>query len=43
MFNGFRVERQNLGDSCLLRIYGDYQEEVDDFITLCCNNDFVLY
>ena len=42
-FNGFRVEKQRLQKSFLLKIYGDSQEELDDFVALCCNNNLVLY
>lgn len=41
--NGFRVEKQKLGKSFLLRIFGDIQEKVDDFVSICCINDFVLF
>lgn len=41
--NGFRVEKQKLGKSFLLRIFGDSQKEVDNFVDLCCINDFVLF
>lgn len=40
---GFRAERIRLDNSILLRIYGDSQEEVDDFIYLVCQNDFQIY
>lgn len=41
--NGFRVEKQRLGKSYILKIFGDSQEDVDDFVNLCCINDFVLF
>ena len=40
---GFRVERIKLDSSILLRIYGDTQEEVDDFVSLVCQKDFQIY
>lgn len=40
---GFRTEVVIFDNSILLKIYGDTQEEVDDFITLVCNNDFQIY
>lgn len=41
--NGFHTDTRELENSFLLKIFGDFQEEIDDFITLCCDNDFVLY
>lgn len=40
---GFRTERVRLDNSVLLRIYGDTQQDVDDFILLVCQNDFQIY
>lgn len=37
---GFRVELIKLEDSYSLKIFGDSQDEVDDFIAFICNNDF---
>ena len=36
---GFRVERQETKEGFLLKIYGDSQEKVDNFIEFCCQND----
>lgn len=41
--NRFRVETQELRDSILLKIFGDLQEEVDNFINLSCINDLTLF
>lgn len=41
--NGFRVEKQKLGESYTLKVFGDSQEEVDDFVSLSFVNDFVLF
>jgi hypothetical protein len=40
---GFRTERIRCDNSTLLKIYGDSQVEVDDFISLVCQNDFQIY
>ena len=40
--NGFRPEKKDLRDATLLRIYGDAQKEVDDFVE-CLKNDLVFY
>ena len=39
---GFRVEKLKLKEGYLLKIYGDTQENVDEFVALVCNNDFTL-
>lgn len=41
--NGFRVKKRKLKKSFLLKLFGDSQEEIDDFVNLCCINDFVLF
>ncbi|GAH47639.1 unnamed protein product, partial [marine sediment metagenome] len=33
-FNGFRIEIEGKDNGNLLKIYGDSQQEVDDFISL---------
>ena len=40
--NGFRVEKINLEDLYVLKIYGDDQQEVSDFVTLCLEKDFKI-
>lgn len=40
--SGFRVETIKKEDSFLLKIYGDTQEEVDDFLTLRLMNDYSI-
>jgi len=39
--NGFRVEIDKIKDTFLLKIYGDLQEEIDEFVTNL-ENDFVI-
>ena len=39
---GFRVEIIKLNEGLLLKIYGNSQEDVDDFVALVCNNNFTL-
>ena len=39
---GFRIERNILKDTYILKIYGDSQEELDEFVTNL-KNDLVLY
>ena len=40
---GFRVEIEKSEMGHLIKIFGDSQREVDDFMTLCVYNKFVLY
>ncbi|TKJ22121.1 MAG: hypothetical protein CEE43_07850 [Promethearchaeota archaeon Loki_b32] len=40
MFYGFRVEVEKKDNGYLLKIYGDSQQEVDDFINLSLEQDF---
>ena len=40
--NGYRADVIKLKHSYLLKIFGDKQEEVDDFINLCCKNDYII-
>lgn len=39
---GFRVEKDTLKNSYLLRIYGDEQEDVDHFV-ICLENNYFIY
>lgn len=39
---GFRVEIQKVKSGYLLKIFGDSQREVDDFMTMCVYNKFML-
>ena len=39
-YNGFRTEIERKDNGYLLRIYGDSQQEVDDFINLFLEQDF---
>jgi len=39
-YYGFRTETEKKNNGYLLRIYGDSQQEVDDFITLSLEQDF---
>ena len=39
-YNGFRAEIERKDNGYLLRIYGDSQQEVDDFISLFLEQDF---
>jgi len=39
---GFRVEKDTLKNSYLLRIYGDEQEDVDHFV-ICLENNYFVY
>ncbi len=40
--NGYRAEIIMIENSYLLKIYGDTQEEVDDFVTFCGKSDFII-
>lgn len=40
---GFRVERAERKKSYILKIFGDSQAHVDDFVSLCCNDKYTLY
>ncbi|MFX0017244.1 MAG: hypothetical protein ACFFAK_04655 [Promethearchaeota archaeon] len=40
---GFRVQVAKFNDGYMLKIYGDSQDELDDFISLYSNNDFNVY
>lgn len=40
---GFRVEVAEFKDGYLFKIYGDSQDEVDDFVSLYCKNGFNVY
>jgi len=40
---GFRVEIEENKNGHLVKIFGDSKREVDDFMTLCVYNKFVLY
>ncbi|MFX0058601.1 MAG: hypothetical protein ACFE85_16505 [Candidatus Hodarchaeota archaeon] len=40
---GFRVEKKKLKNSYKLRIFGDKQDQVDDFVILFCQNAFTFY
>jgi len=41
--SGFRVKLIKQEDSYLLKIFGDSQQEVDDFVTYCLQNDYMVY
>ena len=40
---GFRVEKNKRKEGFLLRFFGDTQKIVDDFVSLCCNNDYIIW
>jgi len=40
---GFRVEKTKGKNSYSLKIFGDTQDHVDDFVTLCCQDKYTLY
>lgn len=40
---GFRVEIEEKEKAHLVKIFGDSQQEVDDFMTLCVYNKFIIY
>lgn len=42
---GFRVERVSSSEKkkIILRFFGDSQSEVDDFVELCCQNNFIIW
>jgi len=40
---GFRVEKTKGKYSFFLKIFGDIQDHVDDFVTLCCQDKSTLY
>ncbi len=40
---GFKVEKNKVKKGYLLKFFGDLQEEVDDFVSLCCQNDYILW
>ncbi len=40
MYHGFRVEIERKGNGNLLKIYGDSQQEIDDFITYSIEQNF---
>ena len=39
---GFRVEIENVKEGFLVKIFGDSQKEVDDFMSLCVYHNFTL-
>jgi hypothetical protein len=39
---GFRVEIKNVKEGFLVKLFGDSQKEVDDFMSLCVYHDFTL-
>lgn len=39
---GFRIEIEETSEGHLVKIFGDNQQEVDDFMTLCVYNDFTI-
>ncbi len=41
--SGFRVEIQKTDSGHMVKIFGDNQREVDDFMTLCVYNKFIIY
>jgi len=40
---GFRVEIHKTDSGHMVKIFGDTQREVDDFMTMCVYNKFMLY
>lgn len=40
---GLRVEVQKNDSGHMVKIFGDNQQEVDDFMTLCVYNKFIIY
>jgi len=40
---GFRVEKTKIKNSYSLKIFGDTQDHIDDFVSLCCNGKYTLY
>jgi len=40
---GFRVEKTKRKNSYYLQIFGDTQDHVNDFVTLCCQDKYTLY
>ncbi|MCK4779835.1 MAG: hypothetical protein KAT57_06595 [Candidatus Lokiarchaeota archaeon] len=40
---GFRVEIQKTDSGHMVKIFGDTQQDVDDFMTMCVYNKFLIY
>jgi len=40
--SGFRIEIEKTDEGHLVKIFGDSKEDVDDFMTLCVHNKFII-